>query len=139
LKNFHYIRRFIMNSLIKNRFRILALLILILVLGAATYGFAAGNTVASGVAGEGSGGISGYAVTGVHYTLDSTTPTLFTSVEIDLGAAAATNNVYAGVSLSGGTPASWVTCTYSGSGTVWNCPLSGAVDTAEELHVAAAQ
>ena len=128
-----------MNSLIKNRFRILALLILILVLGAATYGFAAGNTVTSGVAGEGSGAISGYAVTNVHYTLDNSDPTLFTNVEIDLGAAAATNNVYAGVSATGGTPASWVTCTFSGVGTVWNCPLSGAVDTAEELHVAAAQ
>ena len=128
-----------MNSLIKNRFRILTLVILILILGAATYGFAAGNTVASGVAGEGFGTISGYAVDGVHYTLDNADPTLFTNVEIDLNAAATANNVYAGVSASGGTPASWVTCTFSGVGTVWNCPLSGAVDTAEELHVAAAQ
>ena len=128
-----------MNIFIKNRFRILALLIMILILGAATYGFAAGNTVTSGVAGEGSGTISGYAVDGVHYTLDNLNPTLFTSVEIDLNAAATANNVYAGVSASGGSPASWVTCTFSGVGTVWNCPLSGAVDTAEELHVAAAQ
>ena len=127
-----------MNKIMTYRYRILALLVLALVLGAATYGFAAGNTVASGVAGEGSGGISGYAVTDVHYTLDNGDPTLFTNVSIDLGAAADANNVYAGISLTGGAPSSWVPCTLD-AGTVWDCPLSGSVDNAEELHVAAAQ
>ena len=126
-----------MSKLIKNRYRILALLVMAIILGAATYGFAESNTVTSGAAGEGSGTISGYTVTNVHYTLNSTTPTQFTSVSIDLGATAATNNVYAGISATGGSPASWVTCTLN-AGTVWDCPLSGSVDTAQELHVAAA-
>jgi hypothetical protein len=128
-----------MSKIMTYRYRILALLVLALILAAATYGFAAGNTVASGVAGEGTGDISGYAVTNVHYTLNSSDPTRFTNVRIDLGAAAATGNVYVGVSLDGGVPASWVTCTQVGATTEWDCPLSGDVDTAEDLHVAAAQ
>ena len=82
--------------------------------------------------------LSGYVVTDVHYTLNGGDPTLFTNVSIDLGDVADANNVYAGISLSGGAPASWVSCTLD-AGTVWDCPLSGSVDTAEELHVAAAQ
>ena len=110
-----------MNKIMNYRYRILTLLVLALILSAATYGFAAANTVASGAAGEGSGGISGYAVTNVQYTLNPGDPTLFTNVSIDLGAAANANNVYAGYSLSGGAPASWVSCTLD-AGTVWDCP-----------------
>ena len=48
-----------MNKVLKFRYRILALLALAVILSAATYGFAAANSVPAGVAGEGMGVISG--------------------------------------------------------------------------------
>ena len=49
----------------------------ILAIGVATgvYAFAAANTVPNSTAGAGSGTISGYTVTNVAYTLNTTTPT----------------------------------------------------------------
>lgn len=126
-----------MSKLIRARYRLLALLILILILGAATYGFAAANTVPDGKAGEGSGVISGYDVTGVTYTLDSGDPTAFSLVEFDLGAAA--SQVYAG--LGDGSTIEWVACTQD-TGTTWDCDLSGvgiSVYEATELHVSSAE
>ena len=127
-----------MSKLIKNRFRILALLIMATILGAATYGFAANNTVAANVAGEGFGAVSGYDVTSVIYTIDPLDPTTFDNVRFTLDAAATTSNVFAGTSAAGGAGLSWSSCTLV-AGTTFDCAISGDVDVAVELHVAAAQ
>ena len=129
-----------MTTIIRFRYRIAALLVLGLILGAATYGFAAANTFPDdgGQAGEGQGAISGYEVTNINYTLDSTNPTLFESVSFDLNGTA--TDVYVGLGNGGGT-LNWVPCT-AGTGPDFTCTLTGigvSVQDALELHVSAAQ
>jgi hypothetical protein len=105
-------------------------------MSAATYGFAAANTVPAGVAGEGQGAISGYTVTNVVYTLDNSDPTQFASVAFSLSANA--SDVYAGV--GNGTNTYWTQCT--GGPTNFSCSLSGStisVAAATELHVSSVQ
>jgi len=53
----------------KRSSRVLLVTLLLFVLAGATYAFAADNTVADSFAGDGEGGISGYDVTNIHYTL----------------------------------------------------------------------
>jgi len=125
-----------MNTILKNRFRLMILVVMALVLSAATYGFAAANTVPDGVAGEGQGAISGYTVSNVVYTLDSSDPTQFDSVAFTLDANA--SDVYAGV--GNGTVIYWASC--SGGPTSFTCNLTGStvsVAAAVELHVSSVQ
>ncbi len=125
-----------MNKLMSKRFRILALLVLAVVMSAATYGFAAANTVPDSVAGEASGEISGYTVSNVVYALDSTDPTQFDYVTFTLNANA--SDVYAGI--GNGATIYWTSCT--GGPTDFSCNLSGStigVAAAIELHVSSVQ
>jgi hypothetical protein len=111
-----------MSKFIQYRYRVLALVIMLLILGTATYGFADSNTVPAGSAGEGMGVISGYTVTNVVYTLDASDPTAFSDVDFTLNAAA--SDVYAG--LDDGTGIDWVPCTTTnpGTDTDFNCDLT---------------
>ncbi len=125
-----------MNKVLKFRYRILALLALAVILSAATYGFAAANSVPAGVAGEGMGAISGYTVTSVQYYLDSGDPTQFDHVTFTLDANA--SDVYAG--LGTGSAIYWTSC--SGGPTDFSCDLTGStvsVAAAFELHVSSVQ
>lgn len=119
------------------KFRILALLVLAVVMSAATYGFAAANTVDASVAGEGFGAVSGYDVTGILYQLNASNPSQFDSVTFTLDANA--TDVYAGI--GNGSTVSWgAIC--AGGPTVFSCNLSSTTITvaaALELHVIAAQ
>ena len=120
----------------KFRYRILALLVLAVILSAATYGFAAANNVPAGVAGEGSGAISGYTVSSVNYFLKSSDPTEFDHVTFTLDANA--SDVYAGI--GNGTIIYWTSCT--GGPTDFSCDLSAAtvgVAGATTLHVSSVQ
>jgi hypothetical protein len=108
-----------------------------LILAAATYGFAAANDVPDGVAGEGSGAISGYTVSNVKYTLDSSDPTLFAMVQFDLDGSA--SDVYAGIGAGGSID--WVPCT-TGAVYDFDCDLTGisnTVSAADALHVSSVQ
>ncbi len=136
-----------MKKVMKFRYRILALLVLAVVLSAATYGFAAANTVPANThAGYGEGVISGYEVTDVNYTLDSSNPNLFSSVdfnmtELDSGdPVPATAEVLVGIGDGTGTTGiDWVTCN-TPVGTSVTCPLGSvgvSVTAAVEFHVAA--
>jgi len=125
-----------MNKVIKFRYRIVALLALAVILSAATYGFAAANSVPAGVAGEGSGVISGYTVSNVQYYLDSSDPTQFDHVTFTLDANA--SDVYAG--LGAGATIYWTSC--SGGPTSFTCDLTGStvsVAAADALHVSSVQ
>ncbi len=125
-----------MNILHKYRYRILILIVLTLVLGTASYGFAAGNTVPAGVAGEGMGVISGYTVSSVTYLLDSSLPTQFDSVAFTLSANA--SDVYVGI--GNGVTTYWTGC--AGGPTNFTCDISGStvsVAAAIELHVSSVQ
>jgi hypothetical protein len=126
-----------MSQLYHNRFRILAIMVMILVLATAAYGFAASNTVPAGQAGEGTGAISGYVVSSVVYTLNSGDPTAFDSVAFDLDGAA--SDVYAG--LDDGGAIDWVNCTDMGSNH-FDCDLTGVTVTvggATHLHVSSVE
>ena len=93
-------------------FKVLFVLFVIVAISAAAYAFAASNTVPATKAGDGSGVVSGYTVTGVVYTLNGTDPSTLDSVSFDLGAAA--TQVQAQLVASG----SWYTCTLD-TGTGW--------------------
>lgn len=118
--------------------RFLPALMLVLILAAAAYAFAAANVVPETGAGDGSGVISGYTVSNIHYNLNATNPSNIDSVQFTLAATAGAgvpSSVQ--VQLNGG--GSWYTCSLA-TGT-WTCPLGAGftVLSASNLRVIAAQ
>lgn len=114
--------------------KVLFAVVAILAIAAASYAFAASNTVPATKAGDGTGAVSGYTVTSVVYTLNATNPNTLDSVSFDLGAAAATGKVKAQLVSSG----SWYNCTLD-TGTVWICDTTGlTVSSIDQLRVVAA-
>jgi len=104
-----------------------------LVVAATVMGLAASNTVPGTKAGDGASTITGYTVSNVTYTLDSTNPQNLQRVEFDLDDEASVVKVRL---QTGGT---WYDCTNT-SGYHWRCDTSGqAVAGANELRVVAAQ
>ena len=97
------------------RVRYVAAVLAAVCVAAGAYAFTASNTVPATTAGSGSQTISGYTVTNVAYTLNSTTPTDMDAVAFTLDKAAGT--VKAQV-VSGGT---WYDCTNGGAGNNWTC------------------
>lgn len=104
----------------------------------ATVGYANSNTVGSSSAGDGSGTISGYAVSNVHYTLDTNNPSNVTSLSFTIAPplpAAGTGT--ARISLTGGS--TWLASNAcSGTSTV-SCTVSASVGSLATLRVVAAQ
>lgn len=74
--------------------------------GVSGFAFTASNTVNPSKAGDGSGTVSGYVVTGVHYGLNGTDPTKADSVTFNLD-----STPVAGSTLKTKVGASWYTCT----------------------------
>lgn len=109
------------------RIRLLVLALVAVAAGSAASGLTAGNTVPSSTAGSGSGGISGYVVSAISYTLNLTTPTNVDAVVFTLDSAATT--VKAKLTAAGST---YYACTNVGF--VWTCPTTspqatvGAID-----------
>lgn len=105
-------------------------LIVSLVFATAAFAFAAANTVPDTTAGDGSGAISGYTVTNVHYNLNATNPGNVDSVAFTIAPTTGTVKVQ----LDG----TWYDCTNT-AGSV-SCTTSGltALD-ATSLRVVAAQ
>jgi hypothetical protein len=68
--------------------RTLLVVIVAVLLAAATYGFAAGNTVPASSAGDGNNTISGYTVASVAYQLNSTNPANIDAVTFQLSGGA---------------------------------------------------
>ena len=112
--------------------RSIVILIVVLVFASTAYALAAGNTFDAnlgGKAGDGQEDVSGYEVSSVTYTLDTTNPSLIASVEFDLTPTGATNaaasliddlsnETFASGCLEG--PDDHFTCSFpvSGAGTV---------------------
>ena len=101
----------------------------------AAYAFTAANTVPSSQAGDGSGTISGYTVSNIAYTLDSTNAANIESVAFTLDAAAGT--VKAKVVAASST---YTDCSNTG-GNNWSCDIEPdpSVLAADELRVIAVQ
>ncbi len=105
-----------------------------------TYALTAANTVPATNAGQGSGAIVGYAVSGTSYTLDVTSPQLATSTSFTLDAPypAAVGTVRAKFGS-----AAYQNCSLSSSTastSTWSCSLEGtSVVGVGALQVAASQ
>ncbi len=114
---------------IKKSVKLFVLVVLVLALSGFTYAFAAANTVPESKAGDGTGVISGYAVSNIHYILDASNPTIIDTVTFQLDDVATT--VYAKVGPT------WSSlCTLAAS--VWSCDAQGAtVQPALTLQVVA--
>ena len=102
---------------------------------AAVGAFTASNTVPPSKAGAGSGAISGYTVSSVHYTLGATDPTQIASVGFNLDTApVAGSSIKIKLVSSGST---WYSCT--NATTAVTCTTTGAtVASADSLTVVVA-
>ncbi len=110
--------------------RLLGVLAVPALVAISTYAFAASNTVPTSAAGEGANAISGYTISNIDYTLNSSNPANVDQVEFDLNAAPpATADVKAKLVASSST---WYTCTIS-AGTHSTCLTPGAAVSAIDL------
>jgi hypothetical protein len=110
--------------------RTIGIFLLLFVVTTAMYAFTAENTVDDSLAGIGEGGISGYVVTDISWTLDPGDPSQITGVEFTLDADA--SSAFARVDEG-----TWAECT--GGPTAWSCPVTGDTLAAATLEVAAAE
>jgi archaellin len=116
------------------RFRYVAALIAAVCVAAGIYAFTASNTVPGSKAGSGSGAITGYTVSNIHYTPNATDPRKLDAVAFTLDAAAGT--VKAQVDTVAG---DWYSCTNT-SGNNWSCDTTSPqanVQPADQLSVVA--
>lgn len=115
-------------------FRRLAFAAVLAVVAAASYGFAASNTVPASRAGDGSAAVSGYTVTNVHYTLNSINPQQLAAITFTISPAVPASGTIR-VSTDGG--ATWTApCT---TGTSITCTSTASVASITGLRVVAAQ
>ena len=113
-------------------FKLFLILLVVVVIAVSAYAFAAANTVPTSKAGEGSGAVSGYTVSSIHYDLNATDPTTLDDVTFTLDAAATTVQVKL-VS----TGSTWYSCTNLGTNN-WKCVTAGAtVNSVDNLDVVA--
>lgn len=104
-------------------------------LAGGTYAFTASNTVPSSTAGSGTGAISGYTISAIAYTLDSTTPTNLNQVAFTIAPTTA-SQVKAQLASGG----SWYACTNtSGSVTCATTSPQATAAAATSLTVVATQ
>lgn len=118
--------------------RVAAVLVLLFLLGTATYAFAAANTVPASNAGDGSGAISGFTISNIHYTLNAASPAGdVSSVSFQLSPAVPTGGaVYVRFNVGAA-----VACSLNVAGDTATCtPPAGATPLAiTSLQVIAAQ
>ena len=124
-----------MRSRFLPRRRALVVTVLALAVACGAYAYAATNTVPSSSAGAGSNTISGYTVTSVAYTLDSTTPTNVNQVAFTIAPTTAST---VKVQLASG--GNWYSCTNTaGSVTCNTTSPQATAAAATQLTVVAAQ
>jgi len=110
------------------RTRSLVTIALILVVSLVIYGFAAANTVPNTGAGDGSGVVSGYAITDIVYNLNATNPYNIDSINFTVTPSApltAANNAGTVTITINGT--TWVDCDGDASSTAWECTFESPV------------
>jgi hypothetical protein len=104
-------------------------------IGGGIYAFTATNTVPNTTAGAGSGAVSGYTVTNLHYNLNATTPANIDSLTFTISPAVpstSTGKVVIQAALSTGGPTSY-TCTTDATGATVTCPTASPQLTAATL------
>lgn len=106
----------------------------------ATVGYANSNNVPGSSAGDGSGTISGYAVSNVHYTLDTNNPSTVTNLSFTINPALPSGGTgTARISLNGGS--TWLLSNACSGTTTVSCsiPSGTTVTSLATLRVVAAQ
>lgn len=99
------------------------------------YAFTAANTVPSSNAGAGSGTVSGYTVTNLHYSLNATTPANIDSLTFNVSPvipSTGTGKVIVQASLTSGGPNTY-TCTTNTAGDTVTCATTSPQLTADKL------
>ena len=97
--------------------RLAAVAVLASVLVAGTYAYTAANTVPDSKAGDGSGTVTGYVVSAIHYNLNATTLTNVDSVAFTLD-----STPDAGSTIKAQVNANWYSCT--NVATAVTCPTT---------------
>jgi hypothetical protein len=103
--------------------RILVAVLAVALIGGGVYAFTASNTVPATTAGSGSGVVSGYTVTNIHYSLNATTPANVDSLTFTITPAVpstGSGKVIIQAALSTGGPTSY-TCTTDTAGALVTC------------------
>jgi hypothetical protein len=95
--------------------RIGTVLVLMFALVAGSLAFTAANTVPASKAGDGSGAVTGYTVSGIHYGLNAGNPANVDSVSFTLDSVPA-----AGSTMTAQIGGNWYSCTNSGANVTCN-------------------
>ncbi len=122
----------------KRNIKVLLIALIVLALAGGTFAFAAANTIATpGKVGDGVATVSGYAITNVVYTLNSTTPNTLDSVAFTTSAAALEGKVKVQLVASTG---DWYNCLMvEASPTAWTCSTTGLLASSiDQIRVVAA-
>ncbi len=126
------------SRVINRRTAVLGLLLVIL--ATAGFGFAASNSVPESRAGDGEGVISGFTITNISYSVNTTDPSMLSEVSFTVnGGTVVPGDVW--VTLVDGST-TWDDCTASSGATMpanFTCAVNVAVLAADELRVVAAQ
>jgi hypothetical protein len=99
------------------------------------YAFTAANTVPASTAGAGSGTVSGYTVSNIHYGLNATTPLNVDSLTFTISPvipSTSSGKVIVQAALSTGGPNTY-TCTPNTAGDTITCPTTAPQLTADKL------
>ena len=116
---------------IKRSIKVFVIAIVAFAFASVATAYAAANTVPASKAGDGSGAISGYTVSAIHYNLNST-PTTIDSVTFTLNSAPVAGSTIKIKLVAAGS--TWYTC--SNVTTAVTCITTGAsVSTADMLEV----
>lgn len=120
------------------KFRYARVLVIVVATGsiaAGAYAFTASNTVPASTAGAGSGAVSGFTVTNLHYALDATTPLNIDSLTFTVSPvipSTSAGKVVASAALSTGGPNNY-TCTTNTAGDTVTCATTSPQLTADKL------
>jgi len=99
------------------------------------YAFTASNTVPTSNVGAGSGSVSGYTVTNVHYALDATTPTNIDQLTFNVSPSipsTGSGKVSVSAALTSGGPNAY-TCSTNVAGDTVTCATTSPQLTADKL------
>jgi len=115
--------------------KVLVAAVAVLVVAAGAYAFTAANTVPATTAGAGSGAVSGYTVTNLHYNLNATTPVNIDSLTFTVSPvipSTSSGKVVIQAVLSTGGPNSY-SCTTTTTGDTVTCATVAPQLTADKL------
>lgn len=115
--------------------RVVVALVAAAAIAGGAYAFTAANTVPSSNAGAGSGTVSGYTVTNLHYSLDATTPANIDSLTFNVSPvipSTGSGKVIVQASMTSGGPNTY-TCTTNTAGDTVTCTTTSPQLTADKL------